>query len=368
MTPLRRLSMLQAGGMVDPHLKYLVKNAIGSVFNRHTTGNQPPIGLFASRRSGTTLVSQLLGQVPRLKHIGEPLSVFAADLTQKPRLPVYAGGLIYDPAPHELVSILDYLRDIRDGRLHVAEPWRLWSRDFHFRTDRVLLKFTDAHALIDILPSALPLVPIVLFRHPAPQALSCMARNWGARDGGFFRQSDYLSTYFNADQIAYIRNAERSGSHFKRLVICWAAENAPLFSAAMRTRSVPFFTYEWLVSDPEAASRFIFETLGLSFAPRMLEVMRKPSNSSRRAETGSEIGTLLARGAASDILTRWQDRLTAGQHRDLAEVAERLGLGPYSADAPMPKALGSPHMFDRWGGRGDDRLTRLPAFPLEEVE
>lgn len=326
--------------MASPHLKALVKNAIGRTFNRHIDGGQPPIGLFASRRSGTTLVAQLLGQVPRLKPVDQPLSIFTADLVQKPFLPIYAGGLIHDPTPNELAALLAYLGGIRDGRLHVGESWRAWSRDFHFRSDRVLFKFTDAHALIDILPAQLPLVPIALFRHPAAQALSCLMRNWGARGGGFFRQSDFLSGYFDADQIAYIRKAERSGSDFRRLVICWVAENAPLVRAAREARSVPFFTYEWLVSAPEEAACFLFDALGLSFMPRMLDVMRKPSRSSRQAESGSEIGALLADGACSSILMRWQDRLTAEQKRDLDEVADRLGLGLYTADDPMPREPG----------------------------
>lgn len=322
--------------MPGPHAVALAKGAISRLLNRHADGGMPAIGLFASRRSGTTIVAQALSVSKAVKQVNQPLSVFTADLVQKTHLPVYAGGFIYDPSEDELKTITNYLSLIISGRLRVSEPWRPWTADFHFKTNRVLFKFTDGHGLVDLLPHVIAMKPIVFFRHPAPQSLSCLTQGWAPRGGGFFRQRALLERYFNQDQVRYIEQAEKTASGFKKHLICWTIENQPLFAAAVEAGRVPFFTYEALLVEPAATLRFLADSVGLPYDDRMTRQLSRPSRSSRHSRTGSEVGAFLAEGNVSRLLDRWRERLSESQREDLNEVMAVLGNPLYDAKAPMP--------------------------------
>ncbi len=321
---------------MNAHAKALLRDVICKALNRHKRGEKPPIGLFGSRRSGTTLLAQMLGVSPGLKSVDQPLSVFTADLVQKKFLPAYAGGLIHDPEPFELEKIVDYLERIVDGRLHVSEPWRPWSRDFHFFSNRILFKFTDAHALVEVLPPKLPMTRLALFRHPVAQSLSCIERRWPARGGGFFRQAEFLEQYFNTDQINFIRQSETKGTELEKMLVCWFAENAPLLKSAIDDRTLPYITFEQLVRDPSETIVTACQHLDIAHSDAMLEMAGKSSRSSSQAKSGSEIETLIAAGEQSKIVDRWTTKLSKDQARNVEEVFDALGCTLYAHDRADP--------------------------------
>lgn len=337
---------------MNVHAKALLRDMICSTLNRHTRGTKPPVGLFGSRRSGTTLLAQILCVSPGLKNVDQPLSVFSADLVQRKFLPAYAGGLIYDPEPSELEKIVDYLDRIIDGQLHVSEPWRPWSPEFHFFSNRILFKFTDAHALADVLSSSLPMTRLALFRHPIAQSLSCIERQWPARGGGIFRQVEFLERHFSAEQVKFIRRSEQDGTELAKMLVCWFVENAPLLRAAISDNTLPYATFEQLVTDPAPTIAAACDWLDITYSEAMLDVAGKPSRSSSRAKSGSEIQSLIASGDRAKIVDRWMAKLTKDQAKIAEEIFDVLNCPLYAHDRAEPiSASGGPLVNNADGQR-----------------
>ncbi len=323
---------------MDVHIKLALKKCVWKLFNHHRKGQAQSIGLFGSRRSGTTLLAQALGKASAMKIVDQPLSIFTADLVQKRYIPLYAGGYIYDPDNDELECLRDYFRKIEAGILHVAEPWRVWERDYHFLTNRILYKFTDAHALVHELEKIIPLKTLVLFRHPVPQSLSCIRRGWAPRQGKFFEQDALLEKFFDRGSILFIKDMAKKGSCFQRHLLTWFVENAPLFKVCMNEQYA-CVTYEDLIKSPEFTLRRICNNFNLDYSESMAKQLFTVSRSSTYKKSGSEISRYIKDGSAGAILTDWCDKLTPNEEREVFDIFDALHNPVYVWNKPMPKRV-----------------------------
>ena len=320
-------------------LKFAFKQLITSGLNRHHPSGAPNIAMFSSRRSGTTLVSQVFSRAPGIKAIDQPLSAYTASAAHRTHLPPFSGGYPYDLGPHDREILRDLFYGWHIGRLHYAEPWRLNSPEYKYRSSRLFFKFTSGHAIVDEVRSFIPVKTFAFFRHPVPHALSCLRLGWSARGGNFLQQDALLSQYFTSAQQSYIRSTDREGGEFERLLVNWFVENAPLLSATKTdSAALPTFTYEHLVMDPRRQLRDICAHTGVELTQDMIAATTRASRSSAGGRTGSTIGELLQQGQGERILTDWSRKLS-DEHQFVAErVFDTLGNGLYSASDPMPQS------------------------------
>ncbi len=161
--------------------RHLIREVIWRSFNRHSPSGAPDIALFGSRRSGTTMMVEVIAANPGLKSVDQPLSVITASPYQLKRMPLFASGWPFAPTKEEQERLRSYFSDILEGRIHVNEPWRFWRSDFSFRSNRIVLKLTNAHGISEWLTEKFQLQTIVVVRHPISQSLSLMRNRWGPK-------------------------------------------------------------------------------------------------------------------------------------------------------------------------------------------
>ncbi|MES2844225.1 MAG: hypothetical protein V4747_04255 [Pseudomonadota bacterium] len=319
--------------MFFPLLRAAFRQGVAEVLNTHRKNSiKRDIALVGSRRSGSTLLMQILGRSPGLKSIDQPFSIYSAESPQMKYLPWPAGGLFIDPDNQEEAELIKYVEDIRHGRLHVREPWRFWSPDFHFRSDRVLLKTTDAHYLTKLLRD-LEFDVILYFRHPIPQALSCARNGWSDKIAHFRAHHILRSRILSDEQNTLLERVFASGNQLERYVLSWCLENLPLFAQAMS--GVPTIYYEELVVNPQRVIQQIEAFCSVETTQQMKAMFTKESISVNGMSDKYGIAAI-REGDVSAMIGRWRREVTAV---DLNAVSQILACFPgcaYSTTQDTP--------------------------------
>ncbi len=302
----------------------------------HAEGAKPDIAMFASRRSGTTVLAEVFARSPGIRAVDQPDSIYTAGARHASFLPPYAGGFPYDLSERDRELLRTLYTGLRRGEFSFRQQWRPWAKDFHFRSDRLFLKLTDSHGIASDLLSFLPLRAFAFFRHPVPHALSCLRLGWGPREGGFLRHSGVLEL-FSADQRRFISQVDRNGDMFARLVVNWFVENSPLLRDVYGPSSlVPGYTYESLVTNPVRTLSCLSAHLELPIDEKMISALDSPSRSSRPRKSGSTVSETLSLGQPSALVEGWLSQLAPNQASASNDIFAALGCSLYSANSPYP--------------------------------
>ena len=93
-----------------------------------------------------------------------------------------------------------------------------WSWEFEFRSDRLVLKITDANSMIDWFDENYDLDIVYLSRHPIPQALSCIRNGWTLHVRPFLRNERFVRRHLDAALARYahevLETARNSNASF----------------------------------------------------------------------------------------------------------------------------------------------------------
>lgn len=318
-------------------LTYSVKLAIATIANRHRPSGAPNIGMFSSRRSGTTLVSEVFSRSRGIKTIDQPLSQYTASAGHSRFLPPFAGSYPYNLSDEDRERLRELFVGWHEGRLHYSEPWRVYAPTYRWRTNRLFFKFTEGQAVISELASFVPMVTFAFFRHPIPHAMSCQRLGWSARSGNFLQQDALLESHFDPVQIAFIKQVDRSGEEFERILVNWFVENAPLYrSVAEDPSRIPAFTYEDLVLEPEREITRIARHCGVPVNSAMMVPIGQASRSSRARVSGSEVSMLIKGGDRTRLVGSWQSRIRPTDLESAKRIFDVLGCEMYSPNSPLP--------------------------------
>lgn len=312
--------------------RQFAKQIIWEIGNTHTSSTLPNIALVGSRRSGSTLLMQVIGQSPGVKWVNQPFSHYVASAHQMQFVPWPAGGLFVHPTAHEVAQIHRYLEAIFGGSLHVQEPWRFWLRDFHFRSNRIVMKLTEEHYLVPIFRK-LGCRIVRYFRHPIPQALSCLRNQWGDKVDHFAKSGAFLEEVLTAEQRSFFQSTSRSGTPLQRYVLGWACENLPLFQSNATDELTVF--YERIVLEPDTVLLALVQFCELADTGRMRQVLTRAS-ASVRGLSESSTEEAIRRGDTSEVVARWQRLLSVEDIAAVQRVLDRFPGCPYRASEPMP--------------------------------
>ncbi|MCG8442388.1 MAG: sulfotransferase [Caulobacterales bacterium] len=313
-------------------VRQAIRQVIWEMLNRHRPSGKPNIALVGSRRSGSTLLMQIIAHNPGVKSVDQPFSPFFATSHQTQFLPAVAGGHYTGLDREEEEQIREYVEKISDGRIHIREPWRFWRKDFHFRSDRIVLKTTNAHYLERILES-LEFRMVRYFRHPIAQALSCINNRWTHQLQSFAQSKPLVDTVLSDDQRNLLQNIAQNGGKLERHVLCWCLENLPLFSIS-QTNTLTVF-YENLVVEPKEVVRKISEHCELSAVRLMLSMVDEPSRSTRGLSEKSTVQAISS-GDTSALVSRWRKQVSDDELMRVQHILDQFPGCPYSASDPMP--------------------------------
>lgn len=314
-------------------LRQTARQAIGEALNRHRPGTRPDIALVGSRRSGSTLLMQVIGRAPGVKFSDQPFAPGTATPAQMRRLGQPPGGLFIAPDAAATARLTACLARMRRGEIHLRGPWRVWSPDFHFRSDRLVLKTTDASYLTGLFDAA-GLITILYFRHPVPQALSCQRNGWDDKLALFAAHRPFWETVLDGSQRALLGRMARQEPGLERYVLGWCLENLPLFAALEHGR--PALFYEEVVTDPEGTLRRLSALCDIPATARMRRAFRTASSSVRGLSDGAGAAAI-RRGDTGALVGRWRAAVDARTLTRIQEILDHFPGCPYRADGIRPR-------------------------------
>lgn len=281
-------------------LQHGIRAAADRIVARHRQ-SRPAVLLVATRRSGSTLLRDLIAQSPGIRYVDQPESPYS-----NPRLPEdlrpAAMRHFIDPSADDLDGLIGHLSAVTSGETYVRSEWRLWRPTFHRRTDRSLLKLLDSQGSAGEIERRLGARSVVLFRDPIDVAHSIATRTW----------PDQLELVGAPALQAGLVDGERAGiveealslpdGHLGRYVV----ETLVLMQATMSSLGVaaagfpertrldddgrPLVRFEDLRDDVERVLRVVYEGLELHYRDEYVGLAETPSRTtdrSRRSRPGT---------------------------------------------------------------------------------
>jgi hypothetical protein len=325
-------------------LRALYKELVWSV-TRHRPGPHRNICLFATRRGGSTWLMEVIGANHGVRPLDQPFSSTTGTLTaaQFRAMPKFDGGIVVGLDDEQEPQFRRFVDRVMRGELPINAPTRFWSRDFEFRSSRLLLKITDANSLIDWFDDNYDIDVVYLSRHPIPQALSCIRNGWTLHVRPFLRNERFVQQHLDASLVAYAHEVLETGSQLDRFVLNWTLENlVPIRLLAERPRWT-YLSYEQCVLEPGETVRSIGAALGLTDAGAMERKLASASRSSILS-AGATVERIAA-GDRASLVNGWHDSVGAEEERAAMEILERFGIDlyRYGSDTPTPRArFGAP--------------------------
>ena len=321
--------------MARPNPKYAswafraaLRETIWLLTTNHVQGDRRNILLFATRRGGSTFAMELIGANRGVRPLNQPLETQSPNLTlaQSLELPRFDQGQITSLEGAAADRMRAVMNGVFTGRMVINAPTRFWQPGFDWRSDRLVLKITDAKPVIGWFDDEFDVQIVYLTRHPIPQALSCIRNRWTLTAGAHLRDPVFVERWLDDRALARAHDVMASGSELEQFVLNWGLENiAPMRLIPDR----PDWTrvrYEDCVRDPAGTLELLSDRLGLDDFERMQRVVSKPSQSARLSTAATREDIEAGRGAA--MVERWRDGIDEQTVARCYDVLADLGIEP----------------------------------------
>ena len=294
-----------------------------------------PICLYASRRSGSTLLMQMISTNRGVMFSDQPFGLYSIGSANVNRLPVFAYSQIACPDDDEEAILRNYIRRLIDGRIRVNTPWKFWSRDFHCFNDRICLKITDAKAMIDWIDQEFDVSTVVLTRHPIAQALSVSENHWLTTGKGLLKNSGFVARWLTSELEAKCWDLYRRGTELEGRMVDWALENLVPLRLLPDRPGWLFVSYEDLIVRTPEVIECLATRLQLDDREAMARQIARPSRSTRRASS-QERQRMIQEQSRDRLVDSWRARISSEDLRACFRVLDRFGIDLYRPDASLP--------------------------------
>jgi hypothetical protein len=317
----------------EPFLRDPLRSILTRVA-RHQPGERADILLFASGRSGSTWLMEVIAAEPGMRFVNEPLHPRAwgrAGLPEGP--PDGRAKLLHIPKDSEQ-PLKTYLQDHRATRIY--GPYNILSNDFNFRTNRRILKILNAPLSMEIDALCPGYKVIYLMRHPIPTAMSLMksARISLREPATHLDDTAFVQRRIDPHTEERLRAFRENGSDLQRWVLDWCLNNFRPLRAIMNGRLDRWLilSYEELLLIPEATVDLLARQLDLRSPERLLARIRTPSASTASAR----VADLRNRDPRSRVI-RWRSKVGEEEERRAFEVLDAFGLDAYEFGQPVAR-------------------------------
>lgn len=338
--------------MSDGAFKYWVKRLLGSVAISVRPAKRP-ILIFSARRSGSTLLQQLIHSQPGIDFVSEPLNQWYYRPANYRALipPSRQEQFVSLDGPEQAANLKLMFQRILSGKMKLQSQWRWLHDDYSFVRDRFVVKILHANALIDWFAVNFDAHIVFLVRHPVATAYSVMAREWSPTIDPYLYNESFRERHLDKKILPTLEQIGESGTELEKYVLEWGLVNlCPLKERAKYSWLT--LTYEELVCRPHQMAELLAERLDLPDPGKLAKRLARPSksaNESSRAliladgpeavirETGKKLDTE-ARGAVVNVLgTLGIDTYTAASVWPNPEVCH---FGPLGIVDPSPPNTG----------------------------
>lgn len=309
-------------------LRATAREAVWFSLLRHRQGAEPNIALFATRRGGSTFAMEVIAANRGIRPLNQPLETQSRNLTmaQALEIPRFHQGQITSLDDDTAAAMQRLVERIFAGEVVINAPTKFWRPEVDLRSNRLVLKITDAKPVIDWFDTTFDVDIVYLTRHPIPQALSCLRNRWTLTVDAHLRDPAFVDANLSDAALAAAHDVMAGGTALQQFVLNWALENvAPLRLLADR----PAWThirYEDSVADPEGTLAVLADRLRLPDLDRMHATLTRPSQSSRRSTADTRRAIETGRGAAT--VTRWRDDIDPDDEQAANTLLEAFGIDP----------------------------------------
>jgi hypothetical protein len=316
--------------------KALAKELIWYSLTRFEQGDEKNICLFTTRRSGGTMLMEMLAADEGSRWISQPDSIYTASPWQIRRLPVVEKGQFISLDEETEDRFRRYFAEVLGGTLQVNAPWRFWRRDFVFTGRRLVLKIGSAKALIDWFEKQFPVRIVYSTRHPIPTARSIIRNGWGLTAQAYLNDRAFVDEHLGEERLAGCRSILAEGTPLERQVLNWGLENLVPVKGLSEHPERVYVSYEELMLSTESTVSRLSGALDLGDTARMLQKIRTPSQTSGRS-TSRTVG-LIKRGDRGSLVSGWRAEVTEDEEKRCLELLEFLGIPLYrfGEDLPVP--------------------------------
>ncbi len=294
-----------------------------------------PICLYASRRTGSTLLMQAISVNRGVMFSDQPFGLYNASSANINRLPVFPYSQIASPDADEAGILHSYIDGLLSGEIRSNCPWKFWSRDFHFFNDRVCLKITDAKAMVDWIDQHYDVHTVVLTRHPIAQAISVSNNQWLTSGKGFLKNARFVEQWLTDDQEALSWDLHRHGTDVERRVVDWVLENlVPLVLLRDRPNWL-YISYEDLMVHTAAVVDYLSEKLQLADRQAMTTRIAQPSRSVLPS-SGAKSRQMINQRDQDRLVDGWQAKISDDERRACFRILDQFGIDVYQPDSSLP--------------------------------
>jgi glycosyltransferase involved in cell wall biosynthesis len=314
--------------------RWMIKTIAWSM-NRHRPSEKKDIWIFGSRRSGSTLLMQVIAVNPGIKFCNQPLAIRSAGQYDLKLLETLENGPIVELSPEGKEQVELYLREIISGRLHLNEAWNPLSNEFKFSSDRIVFKATDAFALADWIEDSLHANVVALVRHPLAQAWSSMKAGWGPRYLPYLRSPRFVERHLTRDALGACNRIHEDGSILERHVLTWCVENVGLLRSERRRNRRAFIPYEEFIRNTDSAIESLSQAYGLPSISQMARAARTPSLSTRLSDAKSR--NAIKQGKKLELLINWREHISSNEAQTAIDVLKLFDIDLYRTDDPFPQ-------------------------------
>lgn len=294
----------------------------------HEQGPEPNILLFATRRGGSTFLMELIGANRGVRSLDQPFEMSATFPTaaQVADIPLFEDGQLTSLDERSARRLQALTERIFEGKVVINAPSRVWRRDVERRSDRLVLKITDAKPLIGWFAETVPCDIVYLTRHPIPQSISCLRNDWTLTAGAYLRDDRFIEANVSDGALALAHDVMRTGTPLQQFVLNWALENVTPMRLLPEHPGWLHVRYEDCVTRPDLMVETVARRLRLTDLLRMNATVNRPSVSS--AMSTGETRRLIEEGQAADVVTRWRRGLDDGTEAWCNRLLETFGIDP----------------------------------------
>lgn len=310
-----------------------VKELVWSVVRYRPS--KTPICIYASRRSGSTLLMQMISANRGVMFSDQPFGLYSISSANINRLPVFAYSQIACPDKDETAIIRNYFQGLLNGEIRANTPWKFWSRDFHFYNDRICLKITDAKAIIDWIDQQFDVNTVVLTRHPIAQVLSVANNRWLTTGKGLLKNAGFVEQWLTNELEAMCWDLYRRGTELEGRIVDWALENLVPLKLLPDRPDWSFVSYEDLIAHTSAIIAYFSEELRLEDRQAMARQVARPSRSVRSARS-LELQQSINEQNQDRLVDWWRTKISPDDLLASFRILERFGIDLYRPDASLP--------------------------------
>lgn len=320
----------------------------GALSNIHHPGSKPDIIIFATPRSGSTFLMELLAAQPGMKIFDEPLNANYPQCRRELGVETWEELTIMPDRERKYRHFFGGLINNRIKDLN--RP--LWAKYGRLFTNRVTIK--NIHGGKDMLPwfaETLRVQILILLRHPIPTVLS---HRKFPRLPYLLRQPGHRKL-FTEREIAYAEDIIASGTKIEQGTLDWCLEVGAMFRNPCPEATI--ITYEDLTVFPEESFAYLRERLDLLLLGNVRALAARASVSTEQSD--DETRRFFADGGTGDrtfLISRWTKRIGSDEIKRAFEILDFFKLDQYRPDDLFPAAL------YRLPARGSDARLVEPAL------